>query len=97
MRQFMGAIAEYEKAMIVMKLRGARMRVRAKNGSCEGRKPYGFYPGEDRIIARMKELKAAGLGFDRVAEALNAEGIRPRAGERWWGRTVNNVLSTVAA
>ena len=25
MRQFMGAIAEYEKAMIVMKLRGARM------------------------------------------------------------------------
>ncbi|MGA3261977.1 MAG: recombinase family protein, partial [Bryobacteraceae bacterium] len=43
MRQFMGAIAEYEKSMIVMKLRGARMGVRAKTGSCEGRKPYGFY------------------------------------------------------
>jgi DNA invertase Pin-like site-specific DNA recombinase len=96
MRQFMGAIAEYEKSMIVMKLRGARMRARAKNGRCEGRKPYGFYPGEDRVIDRMKELRQAGLGFDRLAEQLNAEGIRPRKGERWWGRGVNNVLTHAA-
>jgi DNA invertase Pin-like site-specific DNA recombinase len=83
MRQFMGAIAEYEKAMIVAKLRGAR-------------KAYGFYPGEAPVIGRMKELQSAGLGFDRIAEQLNAEGIRPRKGARWWGRGVNNVLGRVA-
>ena len=96
MRQFMGAIAEYEKAMIVMKLRGARIRAKAKDGRCEGRKPYGFYPGELQVVERMKELKASGLGFDRIAEQLNAEGVRPRTGQRWWGRSINNVLSRAA-
>jgi DNA invertase Pin-like site-specific DNA recombinase len=96
MRQFMGAIAEYEKSMIVSKLRGARQRMKAKTGHCEGRKPYGFYPGEAQVIGHMKELKAAGLGFDRIAVQLNADGIKPRKGERWWGRGVNNVLHRIA-
>lgn len=46
MRQIFGAIAEYEKTMIVLKLRGARVRMRARNGRCEGAKPYGELPGE---------------------------------------------------
>ncbi len=45
MRQIFGAIAEYEKSMIVIKLRGARQRKKALTGRCEGRKPYGYYPG----------------------------------------------------
>jgi DNA invertase Pin-like site-specific DNA recombinase len=36
MRQFMGAIAQSEKSQIVLILRGARMRKRAKEGRCEG-------------------------------------------------------------
>lgn len=95
MRQIMGAFSEYEKTMIVSKLRGARQRMKARTGTCEGRKPYGFYPGEAQVIGRMKELHAAGIGFDRVAEQLNVEGIRPRKGARWWGRSVNNVLQRV--
>jgi hypothetical protein len=31
--------------------------------------------------------------FDRIAEMLNAEGLMPRTGARWWGKTVNNILS----
>jgi hypothetical protein len=58
----------------------------------QGRKPYGFYEGEQQIIARMQALKTSGLGFDRIAEQLNEEGLRPRTGERWWGKTVNNIL-----
>ena len=56
MRQIFGAIAEYEKTMIVLKLRGARMRAKAKNGRCEGAKPYGVLPGEGEVIERMAEL-----------------------------------------
>ena len=63
MRQVFGAIAEYEKSMIVLKLRGARNRKRAKTGRCEGRKPYGFYPGEKKVIERMKALKGARDGL----------------------------------
>jgi Site-specific recombinases, DNA invertase Pin homologs len=92
MRQIFGAISQYEKAMIVAKLRGARQRMKAKTGRCEGRKPYGFYEGESAILDRMKALRSEGKGFDRIADEMNAEGLKPRTGERWWGRTVNNIL-----
>ena len=36
-RQMMGLVARYEKSQIVLKLRGARMPKRAKEGRCEGR------------------------------------------------------------
>ena len=97
MRQIMGAIAEYEKAMLVLKLRGARMRMRAKTGRCEGAKPYGTFPGEPEVIERMKALRATPMGFDRIAAALNAEGIKPRRGQRWHGLTVNKILKAQQA
>jgi hypothetical protein len=57
------------------------------------RKPYGYFDGEDVVITRMKELRASGLGFDRVAAQLNAEGISPRSGKLWHGLTVNRILT----
>ena len=93
MRQIFGAIAEYEKTMIVLKLRGARVRMRARIGRCEGAKPYGELPGEQAIIERMRGLHSTGMGFDRIAAALNAEEIKPRRGARWHGLTVNKILT----
>ena len=74
MRQIFGAISEYEKTMIVIKLRGARQRKKARTGRCEGRKPYGHYPGEKSVVERMRALRKEGLGFDRLAVRLNEEG-----------------------
>lgn len=98
MRQFFGAIAEYEKTMIVLKLRGARERARAKSrtGRCEGAKPYGVLDGESAVVERMRALRAEGLGFDRIAERLHTEGVRPRRGKQWWGLTVNKILKARA-
>lgn len=92
-RQMMGAVAQLDKSNIVAKLRGARMRKRVKEGRCEGAKPYGFYDGEDATFERMKELRASRLGFDRIAAQLNAEGRKPRMGERWHGLVVNRILT----
>jgi DNA invertase Pin-like site-specific DNA recombinase len=39
-RQVLGAVAEFEKAMTVAKLRAARDRKRASTGRCEGRKSH---------------------------------------------------------
>jgi hypothetical protein len=33
------------------------------------------------------------MGFDRIAAALNGEGIKPRRGARWHGLTVNKILT----
>jgi len=92
-RQFQGAIAQCEKANIVLKLRGARQRMKVKTGRCEGHKPYGATEDEQAILARMKELRAAGMAFDRIAATLNSEGVPTRtAGKRWHGFAVNQIL-----
>jgi len=92
-RQMMGAVAQYEKSQIVLKLRGARMRKRAREGRCEGRKPFGHYHGEGAVLARLKALRADGLGFDRIAARMNAEGLPTRTGKPWHGVVVNRILT----
>jgi DNA invertase Pin-like site-specific DNA recombinase len=91
-RQMMGVFAQYDKSMIVLKLAGARMRKRAQTGRCEGRKPFGFYEGEAAALKRMKELRAEGTGFDRIAAKLNEEGLPTRTGKPWHGIVVNRIL-----
>ena len=92
-RQMMGAVAQYEKCQIVLKLRGARLRKKAKTGRCEGRKPYGFFEGEAEVMNRIKALRAEGLGYDRLAARLNAEGVPTRTGKPWHGVVVNRILT----
>ena len=89
----MGAVAQYEKSQIVLKLRGARMRKRAKEGRCEGRKPFGFYEGEAAAMDRIKSLRAENIGFDRIAAKLNEEGLPTRTGKPWHGIVVNRILT----
>jgi len=96
MRQMFGAIAEYEKSMLVVKLRGARQRKKARTGRCEGRKPYGHRDGEQAVIERMQALRAAGASLDAIATTLNNEGVSPRGSEKskgiWYATTVSNIL-----
>lgn len=95
-RQMMGAVSQYDKSQIVTKLRGARQRKKAKEGRCEGRKPFGYYEGEQAVIERMEALRASekpAMGFDRIAAQLNAEGLQTRTGTRWHGLVVNRILT----
>jgi DNA invertase Pin-like site-specific DNA recombinase len=92
MRQVLGAFHQYDKALLVAKLRGARKRKRDKTGTCEGRKPYGFHDGEQPILERMKALRAGRMAVDTIALTLNNESIRTRSGKLWYGATVNKIL-----
>jgi DNA invertase Pin-like site-specific DNA recombinase len=96
-RQILGAFSEYEKSMIVLKLKGARVRMRATEGRCEGRKPYGTRPGESEVIERILSMRDAGMAMDAIAATLNAESIAPRSGSQWYGSSVRNVLMRAAA
>jgi DNA invertase Pin-like site-specific DNA recombinase len=92
-RQIMGAISQYDKTMIVMKLRAARKRMKAATGRCEGRKPYGTRDGEAAVIQRMRQLRSSGMAFRDIAAALNSDGIETRTpGKRWRGYTINSIL-----
>jgi DNA invertase Pin-like site-specific DNA recombinase len=92
-RQVFGAIAEYERCMIVQKLRGARERIRAKTGRCEGRKPFGSRLGEKDVVARMRQLRLEGNSLARVAEVLGREGYKPRTGRRFYPANVARILA----
>lgn len=95
-RQIFGAIAEYERAMIVLKLRGARQRKKAREGRCEGQKPYGLLPGEAGVLAEMLDLRASGATAFFIAAHLNHEGLRTRAGRLWHPATVAKILAREA-
>jgi DNA invertase Pin-like site-specific DNA recombinase len=97
MRQMLGAFFQYEKTLLVAKLRGARQRVRDTSGRCEGRKRYGSRIGESSNVERMKEMRLRGMAVNKIAEALNAEGVEPRAGLRWYATSVYRVLKAANA
>jgi DNA invertase Pin-like site-specific DNA recombinase len=98
MRQLMGAVAQYDKSQIVLKLRGARQRMKAKTGRCEGRKPYGTREGEADVIERMRQLLSQGMASRQIAAALSGDGVPTRTGSGWWrGCTVRRILARFPA
>jgi len=96
--QIQNNIAELEKRLLVHKLRKAREAKRTKTGRCEGRKPYGYYPGEAEIVKRIKQLyrKPRGekrLGYMTIAKKLNEEGLPTRTGAPWSDVLVKSILT----
>jgi DNA invertase Pin-like site-specific DNA recombinase len=97
-RQVLGAVAEFEKNVIVLKLRAARDRKRARGERVEGRKPYPQDDRERAVLARMRELrrkpaKGKRLSIAGIAARLNAEGHRNRAGREWSPQMVHHILT----
>jgi DNA invertase Pin-like site-specific DNA recombinase len=60
-RQVLGAIAQFEKASLVAKLKAARDRKRAAAGKCEGRKSWAeINPGLVREAKRLRRRSPKG-------------------------------------
>jgi DNA invertase Pin-like site-specific DNA recombinase len=95
MRQILGAVAAYDRAMTVLKLRGARERKRAHSGRCEGAKPYGELPGEREVLDRIQALRASGAALTAIAESLNTGGVKPRRGTKWFPMSVARILNRI--
>lgn len=97
-RQVLGAVSQFEKSVIVLKLRAARERTKRQSGRCEGRKPFGYYPGEADVLKRIKQLnrKPKGgkrLGPYQIARILNKESLSTRTGKPWTGPVVKRILA----
>jgi len=80
--------------MIVLKLRGARQRMRVKDGRCEGRKAYGEREGEQEMISLIRELSARGMNYSGIAAKLNKNGVSTRyRGAKWYPANISRILS----
>lgn len=58
-----------------------------------GSEVFRHYPGEKRVVERMRELRAEGTAYDKLAERLTAEGFRTRKGTAWHGYSVQRILA----
>jgi DNA invertase Pin-like site-specific DNA recombinase len=92
-RQIMGAAAELEKNILVLKLKAARGRKRRETGKCEGRKAYGEITREIAGLDRIKKLARKPRDAKRrscgvIAQLLNVEGVPSRTGKPWNRGTV---------
>ena len=103
-RVLLAGFAQYERQSIVLKLRGARQRLKDAGGRGEGRVPYGGVdkhgisrPGEAETLARIKADSDSGASDRAIADHLNAAGILSRYGNPWRATTIRRILAARAA
>jgi DNA invertase Pin-like site-specific DNA recombinase len=101
-RQVLGAVAEYERSLIRLRLRNGRRRKAEQGGYAFGSPPYGYRaegrelvpePAEQVALARIRQLRAVGSSIRQIAVTLTAEGHRPKRGERWHPEIVRRILA----
>lgn len=101
----MGAVfAELEKALIGQRTAEALGELRAQ-GRAYGPTPFGWRATEGRLeadedeqdtLAVIGRLRDEGMGYARVAAALNAEGRASKRGAPWQAMSVRSVVLTAA-
>lgn len=93
-RQLLGALAEWEKSALVLKLRKSRDAVRAKTGRCEGPLPYGATADELSVRTLIFSLhNEHTMGARALATFLNANGYTTRHGHKWTRDAVRKILN----
>ena len=94
-RQILGAVAEFDKAMTVAKLKGARDRIRRTNGKCEGRKSYLERDPELVDMARWLRSNVDGRPYSLrdVATELAGHGYTTPSGNPYSASAVASMLS----
>jgi len=107
MAQMASVFAELERAMIRERTRSAMSVKRSRGERISGHAPFGWDFGrggrrvrnarEQKIIVRVRRLRAEGLSFRGIATRLDAEGVRPKRGQRWVHTTVKSILARNAA
>jgi DNA invertase Pin-like site-specific DNA recombinase len=91
-RQIIAALAEWEKSSLVLKLRVARQRARAKGGAPEGGVLYGATQQEKVILELMLKWRQEGFTYARITEFLNQGDFKNRRGGKWSRQVVFGIL-----
>ena len=86
-RQILGAVSQFEKASLVAKLAGARLRKRQANGRCEGPKQA---PEQARKLAQS--LRDEGLTLRAISDRLAQAGFLSPSGNQYLPQSVKSML-----
>lgn len=101
-RQVLGAVSEYERDMIVLRLQRGRALKGAKGGYAFGSPHFGVLaedgalrqaPAEQAVVDRILQLHSTGASLREIAAALEHEGRSAKRGDRWYPMTVRRVIA----
>jgi DNA invertase Pin-like site-specific DNA recombinase len=95
-RQVLGAISEFDKAMTVAKLRGARERKRRGTGKCEGRKSHAERnPGLVALVRQLRRKRPKGgqRSLRDVSAELAQRGITNERGQPFSAASISSMLN----
>ena len=102
-RVILGAVQEFERSMIRLRMASGKSAKRARGGYAGyGSPPFGqrsvdkeLVPdaAEQAAVARIAELDAEGLSLREIVAVLEVEGIRAKRGGGWSPSTVRRVLA----
>ena len=95
-RQVLGAVAQFEKAALVAKLRGARERKKRETGKCGGRKSYAERDAE--LVAKAKKLaryptNGRKRSLRDVAAELEDAGFVSASGKRYGAAAIARMVA----
>jgi DNA invertase Pin-like site-specific DNA recombinase len=94
-RQVLGAISEFDKAMTVAKLRGARERKRREAGKCEGRKSHAeLNPELVALAKRLRRQKPKGgrMSLRAISAELATQGFLNENGRPFAAASVRSMI-----
>ena len=101
-RQLLGAVAEYERGMIRLRMTAGIERKRAEGGYYGGQPPYGWRamsgelvpdPVEQSQIELMLAARSQGASYAEVALMMNRLEVPTKHGGRWQKNTIRRILS----
>ena len=100
MRQVFGAIADYERSTIALRLRQGRHHKRLRGGYIGGAPRYGLkaedrelagHEAEGEVAERIAAARAEGLSYRAISDALNRDRVPAKRGGQWHPQTVQRV------
>ena len=100
-RQVLGSISQYERALIRGRMMAGKAAKVSKGGYGGGRPPFGWRaegkelvpePREQEAIALVRQLADEGLSSRQIAARLEEAGHRPKVGEHWSSVQVLRIL-----
>lgn len=94
-RQILGALAQWEKSALVKKMRVARERIRARDGRCEGAKPYAVLKAEEAgpVMEYIMLARERGDSFHAITKQLNLGRFTAPKGGKWRSSTVHKLVT----
>jgi site-specific DNA recombinase len=96
----LAAVAEMERGQTSERTRAVTRHLRA-SGRAYSHTPYGYdrqgaqlvpNEAEQAVLAQMRQMRAEGLSYHRIAARLNEDGIPPKSGAKWHPYSVQKVI-----